>query len=141
MCHYIEAATSASSPAWTDANYSWSGDNAWYISGATNAAIGSGYKNTLAIIAQNSTADRAGTAARAYQGGGLTDWYLPSIDELVAMYSERTTVGGVRANTFYWSSTNVTVSAPNAYRIEISSGVAAAAGKPNQYYVRPVRSF
>jgi len=56
----------------------------------TGDAIGLGYKNSRAIVAQhiryNLQPDRsAAGAARAYTGGGMDDWYLPSVSELNQM--------------------------------------------------------
>ena len=83
--------------------------------GASGAVVGTGYENTNAIIeAQGSTATSyAAGVARAYQGGGYTDWSLPSKDELSYMYWNRTMInttasdngGSDLSNNFYWSST------------------------------------
>ena len=84
FCKYLEAAPTSGTNAWTDASYVWSGNTTVQI-GATaqRRVIGTGYANTMAIIGQSATPDRAGTIARAYRGpNNLTDWYLPSIDEL-----------------------------------------------------------
>ena len=87
-CKYLEAApTTSGTNAWTDNSYVWSGNTTGAI-GATaqRTAIGTGYANTMAIVGQSATPDRAGTIARAYRGpNNLTDWYLASIDELNQM--------------------------------------------------------
>jgi hypothetical protein len=74
---------------------------------AQGVAIGTGFKNTEAMVTQDgggNTASRAGTITRAYRGpNNLTDWYLPSRDELAQLYAQRTTVGGFSADG-YWSS-------------------------------------
>ena len=96
-CHYLEAAPTGwimSSPAGqincstpgtstVDPKCAWSGNTGTAI-GATarGTAIGTGYANTLAIIAQNSTAGKAATVSQAYRGGSKTDWFLPSTREL-----------------------------------------------------------
>ena len=70
-----------------DPKCAWSG-NATVFIGTTNSPIGYGFKNTLAIVSQaagGNTAGRAATASQGYRGGGLTDWHLPTIDELVAL--------------------------------------------------------
>ena len=48
------------------------------------STIGSGYKNSEAILAQsgNTSSNSGAVAARQYTGGEQTDWYLPSQDEL-----------------------------------------------------------
>ena len=48
--------------------------------------LGRGYQNTLRLIAHDdgNTANAAG-GARAYTGGGLNDWYLPSWPEMHTM--------------------------------------------------------
>ena len=89
----------------------------WYngsyvTTGATATAIGTGSANTDAIISvQGDTqSDYAAGLARAYTGGGYTDWFLPSKDELNQMYINKSTledVSGFNAFiiTYYWSST------------------------------------
>jgi hypothetical protein len=47
-------------------------------------ALGWGYKNTLAIIAQGNTnpATSAAALAQSFSGGGKLDWHLPSRTEM-----------------------------------------------------------
>ena len=74
------------------------------IPGASGTAIGSGYANTTAMVAMCNQGD-AGELARGYTGGGMSDWSLPSVDELNALYyyPNRDAIGGFSAET-YWSS-------------------------------------
>ena len=44
--------------------------------------IGLGYKNSIAIVDQGNDATSAAGAARAYSGGSLNDWYLPTTAEI-----------------------------------------------------------
>ena len=44
--------------------------------------IGLGYKNSIAIVDQGNDATSAAGAARAYTGGSLNDWYLPTTVEI-----------------------------------------------------------
>jgi hypothetical protein len=92
----------------------------WYngsliTTGATGTAIGKGSTNTTAIIANQgpvATSYAAGLA-RDYDGGGYTDWFLPSKDELNEMYLNKATInstaaaniGSSFATATYWSST------------------------------------
>ncbi len=72
----------------------------------TSAAIGSGSSNTDKIIAQNGpgTGYAAGLA-RSYNGGGYTDWFLPSRDELQEMCAQQTLIGDFMGYLQFWSST------------------------------------
>ncbi len=133
--HGIIAATSDQS-----ANVMWwNGSNS--ITGATGTAVGTGFANTNTIIAsQGATATNyAAGLARAYQGDGYTDWYLPSIDELNILYLNRTLIGGF-AGYWYWSSTETssTYAAANYFYNGTPSN---NLGKSADFYIRAVRSF
>ncbi|NBR57510.1 MAG: DUF1566 domain-containing protein, partial [Chitinophagia bacterium] len=101
------AATSDQSSGIRWYNYiQWYNNNGTYTTtGATGTVIGTGLSNTNAIIAsQGETATSyAAGLARAYTGGGYTDWYLPSKDELNKLRINRDVIGGF-ADDYYWSS-------------------------------------
>jgi hypothetical protein len=138
-CKYLEAAPTSGTSAWTDASYAWSGNTTGENLNARGTAVGSGYNNTAAMVAQNSTANRAGTIARAYRGpNNLSDWYLPSKDELNQLYIKRATVGGFVSND-YWSSSEV-YSLETQYQ-NFSVGTQSNLAKYYTHYVRPVRAF
>jgi hypothetical protein len=75
---------------------------------ATGTGIGSGSSNTSLIInAQSNTiTDYAAGIARSYTGGGYTDWYLPSRDELEKLYDNKSYVGSF-SSVEYWSSSEI----------------------------------
>ena len=70
--------------------------------GGTGTAIGAGRANTVRILAVDANSPAA-RACRDYRGGGKTDWFLPSKDELNQLYFQRTVLGSFLDNT-YWSS-------------------------------------
>jgi len=74
------------------------------ISGAQATVIGSGLSNTLAIAPMCGLGSAA-LAAQGYEGGGLSDWSLPSQEELDALYyyPNRAAIGGFTKG-YYWSS-------------------------------------
>jgi hypothetical protein len=72
------------------------------VTGATGTAIGTGLANTNLIIAnQGNSGSYAAKIARDYTGGGYTDWYLPSAEELHKMVG----VTALNLSTYYHSST------------------------------------
>jgi hypothetical protein len=97
-CKYLEAAPTSGAAAWTDATYAWSGNTDIEIGvNAQGTAIGTGLKNTLAMETDATRgANTAGTKTRDYRGpNSLTDWYLPSKDELneLCKYARNQTTG------------------------------------------------
>ena len=116
---------------------------------ASATAIGTGAANTNAIIAvQGATEiDYAAGLARAYNGGGYTDWFLPSKEELSEMQTNKATINttasensgsdfGVR---FYWSSTEE--NNQYAWEMSIDSGSVVWYDKGSSNGVRAVRAF
>ena len=117
----------------------------WYngnntTTGASGTAIGTGLSNTNAIIAsQGATATSyAAGLASAYAGGGYTDWYLPSKDELDKLYLNRTAIGGF-ADGYYWSSTEIYTNV--AFLRNFGFGHEQLLGKEFPGYVRAIRAF
>lgn len=82
---------------------SWSDVGSAVGAGAQGVGIGTGFDNSEAIIAQDGHTGSAAELCRNYSGGGLTDWFLPSRDELDEMNSQMDTIGGFVAGQ-YWSS-------------------------------------
>ena len=144
-CTYLEAAPTTGTNAWVDSNYFWSGNIVDAIGAdARGAAIGTGYRNTLAIVGQaggGDLEDRAATDARAYRGpNNLTDWFIPSLDELTELFENRVITDISNSFDDFWSSTES--DAAHAL-IEWFGGSADVypneKGTPNA--VRPIRAF
>ena len=150
-CKYLEAAPigwiKAATPAGqtncavagtstADPYCAWSGNTTTRI-GTTSNAIGAGYANTSAIITQSNVAGRAATVARAFQGGGKTDWFLPSKDELTQVYLQKSVLGGFDFN-YYWSSSE---GAAGLAWFQGFDGYGDNGAKSATLYVRPVRAF
>ena len=125
----------------------------WYngsyvTTGATGTAIGTGSANTTTIITEQGAPaiSYAAGLARAYEGGGYTDWFLPSKDELNKMY-ENIGQGNVLGlgnvgnfiNAFYWSSTEI--GNEYAWNQNFSNGSQPRTNKHYAYDVRVVRAF
>ena len=161
-CRYLEAApvdwNSDRSP---DPYFRWGGgagevDTCSYkdISGATGTAIGSGFANTAAIMADcpDSSGNNSAPAARAASTYAptvndvvVTGWFLPSLAELNAL--DVSSFGGLETFSTYWSSSQY--AAADAWRSGV--GYAALGFLPSAYQVprgkgafdlvRPVRAF
>jgi hypothetical protein len=80
----------------------------------TSEALGTGAANTAKIIADpacqpspTTALDNALALVTAYRGGGLSDWFLPSKDELVLLCNSpgRNYVGGFNADWYHSSTT------------------------------------
>jgi len=104
----------------------------------TGSAIGTGAANTAAILAGCATRPIAASVAQAHNGGGYTDWYLPSFDELNQLYINRSAIGNFFPVNF-WSSTQA--DSGGAYSIFFGNGSQSNFQKSNALFVRAVRSF
>ena len=65
------------------------------------STLGSGYANTVALANAGSG---VASAALAYNGGGLTDWFMPDISMVNILYSLKSTIGNF-GDGWYLSST------------------------------------
>jgi hypothetical protein len=117
----------------------------WYngsyvATGATGIALGTGSLNTDTIIAVQGSpqASYAAGWARAYKGGGYTDWYLPSKDELNKLFLNQVKIGGFGPH-YYWSSSEVDAGTAWTQAFDLSHQYAYA--KNSESYVRAVRVF
>jgi hypothetical protein len=96
------------------------------------------------MVTQSSREGRAGTITRAYRGpNNLSDWYLPSKDELKKLFDSRNTVGyapGGLTFSSYFSSSEYNAS--NAYYQDFNTGLQGGSGRKDaSVHVRPVRAF
>ena len=118
-------------------------NNGGFTNIATGTGIGTGLANTNAIISiHGSSASYAAGFARAYNGGGYTDWYLPSRDELYKMHISI----GQGANNIaqllretYWSSSQS--DSMQAYYMFAQSGSIQTVWKDWGKAVRAIRTF
>jgi hypothetical protein len=107
--------------------------------GGTSTALGTGSTNTTKIVAQNSPGSGyAAGLAKAYAGGGFSDWYLPSLAELNDLYNNRAAIGGF-AKAAYWSSSEG--DGYDAWLVNFANGSQADYVKSLTNGVRAVRSF
>jgi len=112
--------------------------------GAIGTTIGTGLSNTNTIIAsQGGTATSyAAGVARAYTGGGYTDWYLPSKEELNKLYLNRVAIGGFMSNGLYWSSSEIQAYPyHSAWLQDFGNGGPLSSFKDFDVNVRAIRSF
>jgi Protein of unknown function (DUF1566) len=119
----------------------WHNTNSSLITNAAGLAIGTGAANTTTIInVQGSGLYAASLCRQFYNGGGFSDWYLPSLFELNQLFMQKTIVGGF-AFDYYWSSSEY--SSSGAWMISFGApGQNQQIGsKSTSYYVRAIRSF
>jgi Protein of unknown function (DUF1566) len=113
------------------------------IPGADAVAIGTGNQNTIDIVAGCSTAGIAAKLCSDLVLGGYSDWYLPSKDELLKLYSNRFFIGGFDNNQSYWSSTEATSNNLLAYNFNFYFGFGGWSEKNSLFFynARAIRSF
>ena len=137
--YYLEAA-----PTNQATGIVWWSREAANISLGTQTGIGMGRRNTSLIIRNHpedtayTTYNYAAKAAVAYTGGGKSDWFLPSKDELNEMYKARTHLG-ISSGRFWSSSQDDNTW---AWLQNFGDGSQNSASKGNyDQNVRAVRAF
>jgi hypothetical protein len=133
---YISAAADQST------NAPWGCQGTLILEGASPEAIGQGLINTATIVAGCPTSGISARLCDELILNGYSDWFLPSLDELTAMFDELQQNGlGNFANHTYWSSTQQ--SATQAYTIDMNNGNQGthAKGNTSNRYTRAMRRF
>ena len=139
---YLEVAAASWSGAASDPVATWCPERkaGFTATVRTGTDIGSGAANTKAIIKACGSTSAAGVAA-AYRGGGKTDWYLPSKDEVNSLFRKRAAVGGIPAKSL-WSSSQSSHYATYAWgQLLVSEGRYIGSYKGYGGMVRPIRAF
>jgi hypothetical protein len=127
----------------------WNNPNGGYANhttGATATALGTGLANTnLIITANGGMGGYAAYMSTYYTGGGYTDWYLPSKDELNKLYINNVAIGGFNLNNgiYYWTSSETSLSTVWTQSFwSLGSGVQTSTTmKATNGYIRPIRKF
>lgn len=107
---------------------------------ATGTEIGTGFKNTEAIVKAQGTGIYAASICDKLELNGYNDWFLPSKEELNLLYFQKAAgLVGDFANDFYWSSTEN--SYDGAWSQSFTNGANSSANKDGAYDVRAIRAF
>lgn len=126
----------------------WSNITGTLANGSTAlpAAIGTGFANTNAIIAQPGHTASAAKLCRDYRAAEEGDWFLPSLNEIMAIWvnlvdngsGANNGVGGFAADGYWSSSEN---SNSNAWGVGFDDGVPTDVIKDTLIRVRAIRAF
>ncbi|WP_158849446.1 DUF1566 domain-containing protein [Algibacter sp. L1A34] len=118
----------------------------------TEQIIGSGLANTLAITAAYPDIDTAAKLCLNFEDDEYADWYLPSLDELNLIYTNKNKINATaianegevfktldddRSN--YWSSSEEVEI--NAWLIQFDTGLTKTYYKTYIQNIRPIRAF
>ncbi|GAH52147.1 unnamed protein product, partial [marine sediment metagenome] len=106
--------------------------------GATGTAIGTGQANTTAIVTAQGAGSYAAQLCDDLTEGGYSDWFLPSLDELVKLCDNRVAIGGF-ADPKYWSSSEDLYH--EAWTQWFKRGTTDNHDKSMTFRVRAVRAF
>jgi hypothetical protein len=128
----------------------WSIGANFLTTNATEPTFGKGAVNTNKIINKRGgiSLNYAAGLARSYNGGGYSDWFLPSKEELDEVYKRMAQISSTSlangGDTFettsnYWSSTEFSNNA--AWLKTFGAGGNAAIAKNIPYYVRAIRTY
>ena len=150
-CNYLEAAAKTWSGGSSDGTGRWCSDDQRSVAG-TLTTIGSGAANTK-VMKDGCLGTTIATTISSLSLGGKSDWYIPSQNEAIEFYTQRTLFTGTyalsgngttdtdpaRYLTSTQSSTNL---ASNFMYVKWFNGVAENGWKAfNGWSVRPIRAF
>ena len=137
--NYLEAA-----PVDEASTYVYGGSGTLIGTGAQGTAIGTGQANTEAIVEQYGDTEPfqglvyAAKVCADKVIAGYDDWFLPSLEELVLMYTNKAMIGSF-SDFYYWSSTEENYG--YAWYKDFSNGYQNSIIKGGNYRIRPIRAF
>jgi hypothetical protein len=137
LCHYLEVA-----PSDIGSTLAWQPSYGYTDVAGTEKSIGTGRKNTTLIRTnhQSSNEDFAAKACNNYRGpNNLTDWFLPSLEELKQLYTNRISTNKPSISVHYWSSSQLMFN--YVYIIYSYDGQESNDFKNTLNKVWPVRAF
>jgi hypothetical protein len=120
-----------------DTGIVWNNGSYMFANASRNGRMAGKY-NTERIIIKQGIGQYAAQLCADYQGGGFSDWYLPSVNELNLLYQQQTIVGGFTTDV-YWSSGEL--SNQQATGISFNGGSFTPSDKANTHRVRAIRAF
>ena len=141
---YLEMAPRTWSGGSNDPLYPWCNNDPVVNIPGTGKKLGWGARNTVAVV--EACSDSAAQMAQAYDGGGKSDWFLLSENELdiLSTYVRNSSLSSSYAfdSEFYWSSTQEkNTEGRSAASLKVNSGQDYAMRASNSNSVRPVRAF
>jgi len=129
--------------------YTGWGCNGKSITDARGTAIGTGKSNTQAILKACEEQKCIARAVSEYRGGGMNDWFMPSKDELQAMFTNLRypELDGAEdhgfSGEFYWTSSEI--DERSVWSLRFNDGNPMSWSKAHDYSwatpCRPARSF
>lgn len=137
---YLEAAPANWSGSGADPKTPWCNINNASVWANLNKGLltGIGQGRPSTHIMRTHCSSGAGVLASAFNGGGKSDWFLPSKYELNLMYANRTIIGGLTGGT-YWSSCEDYGLA--AWFQSFVDGSTGSIMKSTNESVRPIRAY
>lgn len=123
----------------------WTNNPTIVICNSLGTKFLTGKANTDSIIKYNpSPFITAASIAKNYQGGGFTDWYLPSKSELEKVVQLNSRVGGFNTSGIYCSSSEIDATNTNKFFIwafDFFTNSISLDYKSSQQFIRSVRAF
>jgi hypothetical protein len=125
----------------------WS--NVGGLIGSSAQSTWNGLSNSNAIVGQAGHTNSAAKLCLDLVSGGQSDWYLPSIDELVLLWNNRFNVNKTLSSIsgsaligkqfYYWSS--LEEFDLNCWQLDLSTGIPETSLKSTTKAVRAIRAF
>ncbi|WP_394699328.1 chitobiase/beta-hexosaminidase C-terminal domain-containing protein [uncultured Sphaerochaeta sp.] len=129
---YLEAAPAESTAVWATK------DQSVVVVGGTSKLFSTGETNTAKMVAKSDAG--AAIVCNGSTEGTYSDWFLPSLAELQAIYNDSFAKTSFTANLTYWSSSEASTS--NAWAFDFSDGTAVSMVKTtSSNAVHAIRAF